>query len=383
MKKNNDQLLRECIRTILVEQELNEDIMQGYGDSLTKVFLEPFKDAGTIIKGEISKLSTAMGVAVAGVADSVLSMLLPSYESKFKKIKDFEKKRLRELENDPDYKKAWSIIEPHVQSGTNKMAFLYDPMGFIAGTLVKKSPWAAWKASEVFLSDVPADKWYEWSKKKRPNRRDDDSWDKFIKRMRKDINVDTPAAEPRRSPAPSPTSTSGTSESFQRRKKKRRLTEAAATADDLIAFLESPEIKEAMMQSSLMTKIYDVTSVLAAESATMLADTVNKILNANSIEEIEEITGQEIDQSSLGISDTSTSTSNDPFDDNTEPDEGDEEVGEDQAVAAVLSQVKQKTREEVLKMLGDHLGEIGLGNEPDHPYYKTMMKAIESIVPVS
>ena len=89
MKKNNDQLLRECIRTILVEQELNEDIMQGYGDSLSDVFLEPFKDAGTIIKGEISKLSTAMGVAVAGVADSVLNLLLPSYESKFKLLRFF------------------------------------------------------------------------------------------------------------------------------------------------------------------------------------------------------------------------------------------------------------------------------------------------------
>ena len=108
MKKNNDQLLRECIRTILVEQELNEDIMQGYGDSLSDVFLEPFKDAGTIIKGEISKLSTAMGVAVAGVADSVLSVLNPFYTSKFEKIKAFEKKRLQELENDRDYKKAWN-----------------------------------------------------------------------------------------------------------------------------------------------------------------------------------------------------------------------------------------------------------------------------------
>jgi len=359
MKKNNDQLLRECIRTILVEQELNEDIMQGYGDSLSDVFLEPFKDAGTIIKGDIAKLSTAMGVAVAGVADSVLSVLNPFYTSKF------EKKRLKELENDPDYQKAWKIIEPHVQDGANKMAFLYDPMGFITGTLAKKAPRAALKASEVFLSDIPASRWREW------------------KGIAKTPAKNTAREKLLRDFMDSMTTKSEKSESFQRRKKKRRLTEAAATADDLIKFLESTEIKEAMMQSSLMTKIYDVTSVLAAESATMLADTVNKILNANSIEEIEEITGQEIDQSSLGTSGTSTSTSYDAFDDNTEPDDGDEEVGEDQAVAAVLSQVKQKTREEVLKMLGDHLGEIGLGNEPDHPYYKTMMKAIESIVPVS
>tara|TARA_R110002126_G_scaffold7112_3_gene35440 strand:+ start:10410 stop:11453 length:1044 start_codon:yes stop_codon:yes gene_type:complete len=347
MKKNNDQLLRECIRTILVEQELNEDIMQGYGDSLAKVFLKPFKDAGTAIAGELSKTSTAAAAAIAKTGDAIYKMINPFYESNYEKVVQWEKDRLKVIEDDPVYQKAWATIGANAGNG-GELAFLYDPVGFVAGNLVRKSPATAFKAFEIFLADVPGQQWRKWqtgdSKKQPRTRSQERIFDELMK-----------SYEKKKDKSPK-------SESFRRHKKKRRLTEASLESTDLIEFIKTPKIRKAMSQNSLVKKMNKTTAGMGAESAAMIIAPFNKVLNVKSIEELEKVIGQKIDRSAIPDTDGGDASNND---------------------AVILAKIKEKTRKDAIKMIGDHLGEIGLGKRPDHPYFKAMMNAIKSIVPAS
>lgn len=315
----DEQLLREYIR-----ETLNEDIfIKGYGFDIMKVFVEPFADAAKVIKGEISKLSTRAIGAVGKLATGIAGLINPFYEAKFREIKNFEERRLREIESDPDYRKAWNEIKPHVTTGVKKMAFMFDPVGYITAELVTKSPAAALSISGMMLRDVKDAALIAVGRtvKSRTNVND------FEKTFKQLMSLREGPVDP----------------------------EAAKT------ILQSEEMQKLLNSTDFAQKVQTTTAEIAQETATSMMEEVNAVLAANTFDELEQILGKTIDQSSLrGL-------------------EG--EAAEVQAAA--LAQVKQEARKSAIKMMGNHLGDLGLSGKTSHPYHKIMGKAIKSLVPDS
>jgi hypothetical protein len=316
------------------QSTLNEDILSGYGFDVYKAFIEPFTDAGKVIKGELGKLSTKAAAGIARIATLAASLVIPGLDDTIQKIDDYEKRTLQKLESDPGYRKAWNVIEPHVKTGAKKMFFLYDPVGYITSELVTQAPAAAWETSNVFLGQVPRSALesagVKMKKRRGPSFKEE--WDRLLKRA-----------------------------SSLEESRRRHLSEAISR-ESLGEFLIQPEIQQLLKSSEVVKTMSAAVEEMGNESAQTLIDDINAMLKVSSLNELEKLLGKPIDRSDL-------------------EDIESEEQGDAEQV--VLAQVKQEIRKNAIEMIGNRLGELGLAGSTDHPYHKIMAKVIQSLVPAS
>ena len=176
MRKTSEQLLRECIRSLLNERDtLNEDVLSGYGFDAYDAFLAPFVDAGKAVGGEIGKISAAANAALETIVKGTAGLVIPFYEPKYSEIRAKRDRTIEKIER--DLGDVWKKIEPAFYEGTSKLFFLYNPVGFIAGDLIRRNPTAALSlavtlsaglgpASAAMLNTAIKTKWSEYQKDK-------------------------------------------------------------------------------------------------------------------------------------------------------------------------------------------------------------------------
>lgn len=120
---------------------LNEDVLGGYGFNAYDAFLAPFVDAGKAVGGEIGKISAAANAALETIVKGAAGLVIPFYEPDYSKILEKRDKTIEKIEQ--DLGDVWKKIEPAFYEGTSKLFFLYNPVGFITGDLIRRNPVAA------------------------------------------------------------------------------------------------------------------------------------------------------------------------------------------------------------------------------------------------
>lgn len=142
--------INENAQQLLLELDPGSD----YGGSLGDVFLTPVKDAGKVISTDLKRLTASGRNVVLKAVNSVMSYLTAGYiDERLDEIDAQTVQYIEEILNDPDYRQAWQIIEPHVKTSIGKLSFMSDPVRYLTIELVKRSPGVAWSLTSLFLRD--------------------------------------------------------------------------------------------------------------------------------------------------------------------------------------------------------------------------------------
>lgn len=149
--KNDDRLLRECVKAILTEDDGYGGIMGAaaemspFGmhyaskDQLYNAFVKPFVDVFDVAKGKTKEMSqralTAVSVAYKAVATSVLPFLSQDYEELFVD----QKKKIEQIREEyaDVYDASWDALK---QNDIVWCSFLAAPGAFLTARLAAKAP---------------------------------------------------------------------------------------------------------------------------------------------------------------------------------------------------------------------------------------------------
>jgi hypothetical protein len=213
------------------------------------------------------------------------------------------------------------------------MYFMFDPIGFIVEELASKQPKVALATigalgigtKKAVLASVAA-KMYKDSRGKAPKSR----LTRDLKKMAASL--------------------SSIRESV--------LVEQKISGPTLKKFLNDPRVREALRDSSLARELNKKTGTLAQSFLGDIQEKFGPILNADSFDELSQITRHSINNADMRA-----------------------EPGEEAAVqSAVLEQAKQEVKKKIIDQIGDHLEQLGLADDKEHPYHAALLSALEKFV---
>lgn len=148
MKKIEEKLLRQYISVLLKEDDTGgmgyAPAMTGgmgapnYGSSLKSVFIDPFLDAGKVIKASSSKVLLRMKTLAKVAIETILTSTIPFLQSNYELIFKNEKEALAKLHE--KYKKNFEAVDKAFTNDFMLVSFMISPEAFITANLISKAP---------------------------------------------------------------------------------------------------------------------------------------------------------------------------------------------------------------------------------------------------
>lgn len=148
MRNREERLLREYIKAVLNEDDTGGMGyipsgaygwgMSNYGDSLKKVFVDPFIDAGKVIKASSSKLLLRMKTLAKVAIETILTTMIPFLQSNYTLIFQNEREQLKKIHE--KYKKSFEAVDRAFTGDAAFLAFMVSPEAYITAKFVAKSP---------------------------------------------------------------------------------------------------------------------------------------------------------------------------------------------------------------------------------------------------
>lgn len=177
MKNHEEKLLREFVKAIIVEDDTGghgyypSGAMNGmgggsnYGDSLKKVFVDPFIDAGKVIKASSSKLLLRMKTLAKIAIETILTTMIPFLQSNYEMIFKNEREELQKIHE--KYKKNFEGVDRAFTGDAAFLAFMISPEAYITTKFIANSPQMALSVLETLaVGNEGLTKYFEDLKKR-------------------------------------------------------------------------------------------------------------------------------------------------------------------------------------------------------------------------
>jgi len=153
MDSREDKLLREYVKALLVEDDTGGAGYGGYGGvgggggygmgkapggSLKSIFIDPFIDAGKVIKASGTKAILRIKTLAKVAIETVLTTMIPFLQSNYTAIFANEKEALKKLRE--KYKDAFAAVDKAYGGDAMLVSFMLSPEAWVGGMFAKKSP---------------------------------------------------------------------------------------------------------------------------------------------------------------------------------------------------------------------------------------------------
>jgi len=333
--KNSKNLLREYVRETLSERTTGGGAAFGdYGSDLGDMFLKPFQDAGKVISGELQKLSARTQSAALKLISGTLSILMPWSDMELDRIVKHEEETIRAIENDPATKKAWETVSSDADTGVRKMAFLFNPVLYVATDLATKSPSTALVAAGALIGApgagalaAAAKKLYQTNKDSKLN----------TKKKRNDWK--------------------GMVQQLNALRESRVLVESVSS-ESVEFFLNSPEVQNILKNSQGAKRIISKSDDMSSKTANKFDKAMSDIESVETLEQLTNLTGKTINLSVPSDIDQAEQASME---------------------SSALENIKNELKKSLVTGVLNHIKETGLADSPEHPYVKLIMSKVESV----
>lgn len=312
-----ERLLRETIRAMLVEVAPEDMTVRT---TWSDIFGKPMADTLKVIAGEIGKLSSRAQAAASVIFKGAVGLLIPFVELKYEEIFDEESRRQQAIM--ARYKDVYDQVD-EVMKDAWRLPFLIDPATTLAMMVAVRAPRAALAAAWTIAGrDLVSDQ------------------------MKQRIRIDQELRQLWRQIVE------------VRHRRSGRILVEAPTPEVVSAFLTNPFVRKLINNSQTAKRMRADGLNLIQSTLDEIIDVTERVLQIDSIDQLEHLTGRTIDTSSAEVS----------------PGESDE------IQDSVIRQLKLKVKDEAISKLQRRMSEMGLNaSDTDNPIYQLFFRVIKKI----
>jgi regulator of RNase E activity RraB len=383
MKAKDDRLLREFVREVLKEDDTGGagyggigDFAGGsgmgymnYGKDLKSIFIQPFVDAGGVIKASTSKALLRMKTLAKVSIEAILTTMIPFLKSNYEGIFKQEQEQLKKLKE--KYKKAFEGVEKAFYNDVMVISFMISPEAFITAKLAQQAPRQVLGMLEVLTAGNEGLVTYFDDIKKRLDAIDKDIKDDpanykigpdgrmvpknqrgpYLTQKKRDLlkkaGLSSGLARDGQSLAEAPVA-----QPFE-------MTAQQRMGEEVARALKNPDVQKEIARSPYAAQMRGDAKALAADIERRVLGEASRVLSAQSLEDLQKILGRPVEVSNLQTLD--------PQDQEAEK-------------AAVLSQVKLAAKDFYLQALkADVEGLQKDGVDPNNLYIQALQSIISKI----
>lgn len=153
MKASDSRLLREFVREVLKEDDTGGYGYvptpggggfgggmgySSYGGSLKSIFVQPFIDAGKVIKASSAKALLRIKTLAKTAIETILTTMIPFLKSNYEHIFKVEQEQLKKLKD--KYRDAFKGVDAAFTKDVMILSFMVSPQAFITTRLAMKAP---------------------------------------------------------------------------------------------------------------------------------------------------------------------------------------------------------------------------------------------------
>lgn len=383
MKAKDDRLLREFVREVLKEDDTGGAGFGGigsfdggsgmgymnYGKDLKSIFIQPFVDAGGVIKASTSKALLRMKTLAKVSIEAILTTMIPFLKSNYEGIFKQEQEQLKKLKE--KYKKAFEGVEKAFYNDVMVISFMISPEAFITAKLAQQAPRQVLGMLEVLTAGNEGLVAYFDDIKKRL-----DAIDKDIKDDPANYKIGPDGKMvPKNQRGPYLTQKkrdllkkAGLTSGFARDGQglaeapvapPLQMTAQERMGEEVARALKNPDVQKEIARSPYAAQMRGDAKALAADIERRVFGEASRVLSAQSLEDLQKILGRPVEVSNLQTLD--------PQDQEAEK-------------AAVLSQVKLAAKDFYLQALrADVEGLQKDGVDPNNLYIQTLQNIISKL----
>lgn len=327
MKANDDRLLREFVREVLKEDDTGGAGYGGYGGvaggsgmgymnygkDLKSIFIQPFVDAGGVIKASTSKALLRMKTLAKVSIESILTTMIPFLKSNYEGIFKQEQEQLKKLKE--KYKKAFEGVDAAFYNDVMVISFMISPEAFITAKLAQQAPRQVLGMLDVLTAGNEGTAKYFDDIKKRLDAIDKDLKDDpanykigadgkmvpknhrgpYLTQKKRELlkKAGITSGLARTGATVSEAGVAPVQQAQPQMTAQQRMGEEVAQA------LKNPAVQKALAASPYVTQMQGDAKALAADIERRVVGEASKVLSAQSLEDLQKILGRPIEVSNL------------------------------------------------------------------------------------